>query len=59
MGKMIRAYKVLVGKPGWKRPLEDLGMDERIILEWILGKYGRKLRTGFNWLRIGTNGPLL
>jgi len=26
----------LVGKPLGKRPLEDLGVDERIILKWIL-----------------------
>jgi hypothetical protein len=23
--------------------VEDLGIDERIISEWILGKYGRKV----------------
>jgi hypothetical protein len=32
---------------------EDLGVDGRIILEWILGKYGGKVRTGFIWLRYG------
>jgi hypothetical protein len=26
---------------------EDLGVDGRIILEWILGKYGGKVWTGF------------
>jgi hypothetical protein len=26
------AYKILVGKPEEKRPLEDLGVDGRIIL---------------------------
>jgi hypothetical protein len=30
MGKMTNACKILVGKP------EDLGVDEKIILEWIL-----------------------
>jgi hypothetical protein len=39
--------------------LEDLGVDEKIILEWILWKPGGRVMTGFNWLRIGTcGGPL-
>jgi hypothetical protein len=39
--------------------LEDLGVYERIISEWILGKQGGKVRTGCIWLRIGTSGGLL
>jgi len=40
--------------------LEDLGIYEKIILEWILRKYGGKVWTGFIWLMIGTIGrPLL
>jgi len=39
--------------------LEFLGVHGRIILEWILGKWGGKVWTGFVWLRIGTNGGLL
>jgi hypothetical protein len=35
---------------------EGLGIDERIILEWILGKWREKVWAGFIWLRIGTNG---
>jgi hypothetical protein len=35
---------------------EDLGVGRRIILEWILEKYGGKLWTGFVWHRIGSNG---
>jgi hypothetical protein len=38
---------------------EDLGVDGRIILEWILGKYGGKVWTGFIWLRIATSDGLL
>jgi hypothetical protein len=37
----------------------DLSVEERIILEWILGKYGRKLWNGIIWLRIGTSVGLL
>jgi hypothetical protein len=38
-----------VGKPEGRRPLgEDLGVDERMILKWIVRRY-----VGFVWLRIG------
>jgi hypothetical protein len=33
--------------------LEDLGVDGRIILEWILGKQDRKAWIGLIWFRIG------
>jgi hypothetical protein len=36
----------------------DLGIDGRIILEWILGKEGERVWTGCIWLRIGTDGGL-
>jgi hypothetical protein len=29
--------------------LEDIGIDRKIILEWIIGKYGRKVQTGCIW----------
>jgi hypothetical protein len=45
-------------KPG-RDHLEDLGVDVRIILEWILGKYSGKVWTRFIWLRIGASGRLL
>jgi hypothetical protein len=38
---------------------EDLGVDERIILEWILGEEGMKAWARSIWLRIGTSGRLL
>jgi hypothetical protein len=31
-GEMRNAFKILVGKPGRKRPSEDKGVDGRIIL---------------------------
>jgi hypothetical protein len=37
---------------------EDLGVDGKIILEWILGKLGGKMWTGCIWLRIGTSGGM-
>jgi hypothetical protein len=32
MHEWVNAYKILLGKPEGKRPLEDLGVDGRIIL---------------------------
>jgi hypothetical protein len=40
----------LVRKPDHS---EDLEVDGRIILEWILGNYGGKVWTGGIWLRTG------
>jgi hypothetical protein len=39
--------------------LEDLGVDERIVLTWILRKLGVMLWIWFLWLRIGLRGWLL
>jgi len=38
---------------------ENLVIDGRIILEWILRKFDGKLRTGCIWFRVGTSGGLL
>jgi hypothetical protein len=48
--------KILVRKPEGKRP-QDIGIDGRIILKWILRK--QRVWTGFIWLRTGTTGRLL
>jgi hypothetical protein len=32
------AYRILVGKPEGKRPLEQLDVSGRIILKWILAR---------------------
>jgi hypothetical protein len=55
MGKVRNAYKILVGKPEVKRPLGNLDVDGKLLLQWTLGK----VWTGFIWLRIRTNGRLL
>jgi hypothetical protein len=39
--------------------VDDIGVNGRIILEWTLGKQGRKMWTGCIWLRMGTSGRLL
>jgi hypothetical protein len=59
MGAMRNSFKFLVGNPEGKRPLEDLGVDGRIISEWILQKQGGKMWTEFISVRIGTSGVLL
>jgi hypothetical protein len=39
--------------------LEDLGIEEMIILKFILRNWGLRVWIGFIWLRIWTNGGLL
>jgi len=39
--------------------LEDLGVDERMIMKWILKKLAGMAWTRFIWLRAGTSGGLL
>jgi hypothetical protein len=58
MGEIRNAYKI-VRKPEGERPLKNLGVDGRILLEWILGKQGGKVWTGHIWLRIRASGRLL
>jgi hypothetical protein len=38
---------------------EDLGIDGKIILDWISDKQGGKVWTGCIWFRIGASGGLL
>jgi hypothetical protein len=49
---MRNAYKILVQQ-------EDLSVDGRIILKWILNKYGVRVWAGFIWLRIGSSGGFM
>jgi hypothetical protein len=53
MGEMIDAYKILGGKSEGRNHSEDLGVDRKITLEWILGKWGGNVWIGCIWLRIG------
>jgi hypothetical protein len=38
MGEGRKVYRVLMGNPEGKRPLEDRGVDGRVGSEWILGR---------------------
>jgi hypothetical protein len=59
MGEMRNASKIWSTNLTGRDHSEDLGIDGKKILEWILGKYGGKVWTGCTWLRIGTRGGLL
>jgi hypothetical protein len=39
-----------------KYRINNLGIDGRIILKWILGKQGWRMWTGIIWLRVQTTG---
>ena len=56
MGKRRGVYRVLVGKPERKKPLEDQGVDGKMILRWIFRKWDVGAWTGSSWPRIGTGG---
>jgi hypothetical protein len=40
MREIENVYTLSVGKPGWKRPFGDLGVDGKITLKRVLGKEG-------------------
>jgi hypothetical protein len=52
-------HKILIGISEGREYSKDLGVDVKIILELILGKYGGRVCTGFIWLRIETNWGFL
>jgi hypothetical protein len=57
--EMINALRSLIKMPEEGDCLEDLGVDGRIVLKWILGKFVLGVLIGFTWFRQGTGGRLL
>jgi hypothetical protein len=53
MRQTRKTYNISVGKPERRTP------GGRMILDWILEKWGGKLCTALVWLRIKTSGGLL
>jgi hypothetical protein len=58
MVKSRNAYKILVGNPEGKRPLQRPRHRLEIILKWILSKYVGRMWSGFIQYSIGPTGGL-
>jgi hypothetical protein len=59
MGERRDVYRVLVGKPEGKRPLESPRRRCEDGIKMYLREIGWGVWSGFTWLRIGTVGVLL
>jgi hypothetical protein len=58
MGEGRNVYRVLVGKPEGKRPIERLRRRWEDGIRMDLRDIGSGVWSGFIWLRIGTGGGL-
>ena len=59
MGEGRGAHRVLVGKPGGKRPLGRPRPRWEDNIKWIFRKWEGIVGTGWIWLGIGTGGKHL
>jgi hypothetical protein len=59
MGDRRCTGRVLVGKSDVKSYLDDVDIDGKIILKWILKKWNWEAWAGLIWLRTGTGGGSL
>jgi hypothetical protein len=55
MREIRNAYEISIGKPEGRDHSEDLCMDKRMILKWILGARSGRVWRGLIWLRIGAD----
>jgi hypothetical protein len=58
-GKRQGKKRILDGKHGQQSPLQDLNIDGRIILKFILNTSVERAPTGLTWFRIGIGDGLL
>jgi len=58
-GEDEKCYKILVGKPERKWPLETPRHKWKDNIKCVLKRQGMRMKTGFIWLRIGSSGRLL
>jgi hypothetical protein len=56
IGERRGVCRVFVRKVRERDHLGDPGVDERVIIRWIVRKWDVGLWTGSSWLRIGTGG---
>jgi hypothetical protein len=49
MGEMRNTYKIIVGKSERKNHLDDLSIDGKVILKWIMGEIWREV---VDWIRL-------
>jgi len=59
MGEERGVYRVLLGKPEGKRPLQRSRLDGWIILGWISRRWDVGIWTGLGWPKIETGGRRL
>jgi hypothetical protein len=59
MGEIRNAKNIFVRIPEMTDHLEDLEVNNKIIFEWILGKYFGNIWTGFTWPTTETSGGVL
>jgi hypothetical protein len=51
--EMIHVHRLLMGRLKERDHLEDLGMDEKILLKWMINAVDGKVWIGFFWVGIG------
>jgi hypothetical protein len=49
----IHKYRILMGRLKERDHLEDLIIDKKMLLKWMINTLDGKVRIGFFWVRIG------